>query len=154
MTAPRWPWRRRPDPLGEGVWRRAHDRSRRAVDRFHQVVEPVPAGPVRDGLDEVATGLVVALDRVRELCVRAQAEAPSAGLEVPRGPDGAHPELHRAVSRFAAVAAQASMAATSAAVAEDAGDRDEALRQVATARRSVELAAGHLPPHPPAGHPG
>lgn len=149
----RWPWRRRPDPLGEGVWRRAHDRSRRAVDRFHQVVEPVPRGPVRAGLDEVATELVAGLDRVRALCVRAQAEAPSAGLEVPRGPDGHHPELHRAVSRWAAVAAQASMAATSAAVAEDAGDRDEALRQVATARRSVELAATHLPPGAAGDHP-
>lgn len=145
MTAPRWPWRRRPDPLGEGVWRRAHDRSRRAVDRFHQVVEPVPPGPVRAGLDEVAADLVVALDRVRALCLDAQVAAPSAGLEVPAGPDGGHPELHRAISRWAGLAAQASWSATSAAVAEDAGDRATALAQVESARRAVAIAASHLP---------
>lgn len=105
----------------------------------------MPAGPVRAGLDEVAAELVAALDRVRALCLQAQAAAPSAGLEVPRGPDGHHPELHRAVSRWATVAAQASWAATSAAVAEQAGDRDEALRQVVTARQAVALASSHLP---------
>jgi hypothetical protein len=145
VSAPRWPWRRQPDPLGEGVWRRAHDRSRRAVDRFHQVVEPVPAGPVREGLDEVAADLVAALDRVRTLCVQAQAAAPSGGLEVPAGPDGGHPELHRAVSRWAGLAAQASWSATSAAVAEAAGDRVTAMAQVESARRAAAIAASHLP---------
>jgi hypothetical protein len=145
VTAPRWPWRRQPDPLGEGVWRRAHDRSRRAVDRFHQVVEPVPAGPVREGLDEVAADLVAALDRVRTLCVQAQAAAPRGGHEVPAGPDGGHPELHRAVSRWAGLAAQASWSATSAAVAEAAGDRVTAMAQVESARRAAAIAASHLP---------
>lgn len=108
-------------------------------------MEPVPAGPVRDGLEGIGADLATTLDRVRALCLRAQEEAPSAGLEVPRGPDGTHPELHRAVSRWAGAVAQASWSVTLAAVAEDAGDRHEALRQVGTARRAVELADAHLP---------
>ncbi len=148
MTPAPWPWRRRPDPLGDGVWRRAHDRSRRAVDRFHQVIEPVPDGPVRDGLEQVGTDLAAMLDRVRALCVQAQVDAPSAALEIPRGPDGHHPELHRAVSRWAGAAAQASEAAAMARVAEGAGERTTALARVESARHAAAIAASHLPGGP------
>jgi len=142
---PRWPWRRPPDPLGEGVWRRAHDRGRRAVDRFHQVIEPVADGEVRDGLELVGTDLAVMLDRVRALCVQAQVDAPSSVLEIPHGPDGTHPELHRGLSRWAGAVAQASEAAAMARVAETAGERATALARVAAARRASEVAASHLP---------
>lgn len=142
---PRWPWRRPPDPLGEGVWRRAHDRGRRAVDRFHQVIEPVGDGEVRDGLELVGTDLAAMLDRVRGLCRQAQVDAPSAGPEVPRGPDGRHPELHRGLSRWAGAVAQASEAAVMARVAERAGDRGTALERVEAARRAAAVAATHLP---------
>ena len=142
---PRWPWRRPPDPLGEGVWRRAHDRGRRAVDRFHQVIEPVPAGDVRNGLELVATDLAGMLDRVHALCARAQHDAPSAGLEIPRGPDGTHPELHRGLSRWAGAVAQASEAAAMARVAERSGDTATALQRVEAARRAAQVAASHLP---------
>lgn len=142
---PRWPWRRPPDPLGQGVWRRAHDRGRRAVDRYHQVIEPVGDGEVRDGLDLVGTDLAAMLDRVRALCLQAQADAPSAGLEIPRGPGGRHPELHRRLSRWAGAVAQASEAAVMARVAERAGDRATALERVEAARRAAAVAASHLP---------
>ena len=93
VPAPRWPWRRQPDPLGEGVWRRAHDRSRRAVDRFHQVVEPVPAGRgARRASTRSRPELAAALDRVQRSCAcRRRPAAPSAGLEVPPGRTGATP---------------------------------------------------------------
>ncbi len=142
---PRWPWRRPPDPLGEGVWRRAHDRGRRAVDRFHQVIEPVGDGEVRDGLELVGTDLAAMLDRVRALCLQAQQDAPSAGLEIPRGPGGTHPELHRGLSRWAGAVAQASEAAAMARVAERSGERGTALLRVEAARRAAEVARTHLP---------
>jgi hypothetical protein len=135
----RW-GRRRPDPLGDGVWRRAHDRFRRAVDRFHQVIEPVPDGPVRDRLELVAIDLVDLLDVVRGRCERAQAEAPSAGFEVPRGPTGGGPRLHQRLSRAATLAAQATESAVLARVALRGGRPDDAASLVAGAERAVAAA--------------
>ena len=131
---PRWPWRRPPDPLGEGVWRRAHDRGRRAVDRFHQVIEPVGDGEVRDGLELVGTDLAAMLDRVRALCLQAQQDAPSAGLADPARP-GRHPPraAPRAVALGRSAAAQASEAAAMARVAERSGERGTALLRVEAA---------------------
>lgn len=136
-------WRRRPDPLGEGVWRRAHDRFRRAVDRFHQVIEPVPAGDVRDRLETVAIELAGQLDVVHALCVRAQQDAPSAGMEVPRGADGAAPELHRRISRAANLAAQAAESAAMARVALRQGQPADTEQPVAGAERAA-AASGAL----------
>lgn len=146
--------RREPDPLGDGVWRRAHDRFRRAVDRFHQVIEPVPPGPERDRLELVGASLAESLDIVRTVCVRAQAQAPSSGLDVPRGPDGRAPDLHRRLSRAGALAAQAAEAAamcrvalrSAAADGRDAADRRDAAERVTAAERAAgavrELVAG------------
>lgn len=150
-------WRRRPDPLGEGVWRRAHDRFRRAVDRFHQVIEPVPEGPVRDRLELVGTSLAHALDDVHRLCTQAQADAPSAALEVPRGADGAAPELHRSLSRAAHLAAQAAESAAMARVAlrsgqeADAAARVDGAERAAAAVRSLLGVTGESGPAAPGG---
>ena len=129
--------RRAPDPLGEGVWRRAHDRYRRAVDRVHQVLEGVPAGARRDDLAEVAAVLAGLVDEVRGLCEQAQAAAPSAGLEVPGGRDGRFLDAHRALSRAATLAAQSAEAAVLARVAITAGDDGTAATRVAAARRAA-----------------
>ena len=129
-------WRpRRGDPLGDGVWRRAHDRFRRAVDRYHQVIEPVPDGPVRDRLEEVASDLASQLDVVRELCRRAQSEAPSASFEVP---GGGRPDLHRRLSRSGNLAAQAAESAAMARIAQRAGREEEAVEHAAAAGRAVD----------------
>ena len=74
-----WVRRRGPDPLGEGVWRRAHDRFRRAVDRYHGVLEHVPEGALRAGLESTGAQLAAALDLVHTVCVRAQAVASERG---------------------------------------------------------------------------
>jgi hypothetical protein len=126
--------RRGPDPLGEGVWRRAHDRFRRAVDRYHQVMEGVPDGPVRDALEAVGAGLAADLDAVRARCVLAQSAAPSAGLDVP---GGAWRDEHRTLSRAATLVAQAAESAAMARVAVRAGDTDQALRRADAARRAA-----------------
>ncbi len=99
--------------LGTGVWRRAHDRFGRAVDRFHQVIEPVPPGAARDHLEVAGTRLAACLDEVRQRCTQAQARWPSAALEIPGAGSGEHARL----SKGATVAAQASQAATMVRVA-------------------------------------
>lgn len=99
--------------LGTGVWRRAHDRFRRAVDRYHQVIEPVPAGPSRDRLEIAGGRLAACLDEVHQRCVAAQQRWPSDRLEIP----GAGTGEHARVSRGATVAAQAAEAATMVRVA-------------------------------------
>jgi len=131
--------RREPDPLGDGVWRRAHDRFRRAVDRFHQVIEPVPPGPERDRLELVGAALAESLDIVRAVCVQAQAQAPSSGLDVPRGPDGRAPDLHRRLSRAGALAAQAAEAAAMCRVTlrSAAPDGQDAAERVTAAERAA-----------------
>lgn len=99
--------------LGTGVWRRAHDRFRRAVDRYHQVIEPVPDGPARDRLEVAGTALAACLDGVRERCAAAQQRWPSDRLEIP----GAGTGEHGRISKGATVAAQAAEAATMVRVA-------------------------------------
>ena len=99
--------------LGTGVWRRAHDRFRRAVDRYHQVIEPVPDGPTRDRLETAGARLAECLDQVRQRCVAAQEAWPSDRLQIP----GAGTGEHARISKGATVAAQAAEAATMVRVA-------------------------------------
>ena len=50
-----------PGPLGNGVWRRVHDRFARAVRRYRAVIEVVPSRPVRVELLEIAYTFVYPL---------------------------------------------------------------------------------------------
>ena len=65
--------------LGTGVWRRAHDRFRRGLDRYHQILEGIEDDDVYNELVQVADDLGAMLPRVRAICVRAQASSPSTG---------------------------------------------------------------------------
>jgi len=113
--------------LGTGVWRRAHDRFRRAVDRFHQVIEGVPDGDLRNALELLGARLAACLDAVRAACERAQAEHPSAGLDIP----GPARDLHAHLSRAATLAAQAAQAAMHARLStSDAAAAGRAVEQV------------------------
>lgn len=81
--------------LGTGVWRRAHDRFRRSLDRYHQILEGIEDDALYNELVGIANELGAMLPRVRDLCVTAQAIAPSSGLDIP----GALLQVHRALSR-------------------------------------------------------
>ena len=85
--------------LGQGVWRRAHDRVRRGLDRFHQILERVPEGPALEALIPAANRLADLLPEVREIAVAAQRLAPSDSTDVPASRDGRYADLHRALSR-------------------------------------------------------
>lgn len=112
------------------------------MDRYHQVIEPVPDGPLRDDLERAGARLAACLDAVRATCEEAQARLPSSGLEVP----GAASALHSRLSRAATLAAQAAEAAGMARVrarstppaAPGAPGSPEAQDGAAAVRRAVE----------------
>jgi len=81
--------------LGTGVWRRAHDRFRRGLDRYHQILEGTEDDDVYNELVVVANDLGAMQPRVRAVCVSAQTTSPSTGLDIP----GALLQVHRALSR-------------------------------------------------------
>ncbi|AIY02902.1 hypothetical protein ART_3303 [Arthrobacter sp. PAMC 25486] len=96
--------------LGKGVWRRAHDRFRRGLDRFHQMLEGLAETEPVAGQQAQATenyeAMVVLADEladllpvVREIAAEAQKIAPSDGMEIPLGTGGYLNDVHRELSR-------------------------------------------------------
>lgn len=80
--------------LGKGLWRRAHDRFARGLDRYHQVLEGVEDEVLHAELAGIGDELTAGFARVRRICVEAQLRSPSSGLEIP----GALAAVHRALS--------------------------------------------------------
>ena len=96
--------------LGQGVWRRAHDRFRRGLDRFHQMLEGVHDDELHEALVPVANSLAELLPRVRQLCRSAHAAAPGTGMNIPSGGFAAvHRELTRAGNALATAAEAVAM---------------------------------------------
>ncbi len=95
--------------LGKGVWRRVHDRFRRGLDRYHQILEGVEDDALYNELAIVANDLADLLPRVRAVCCESQSRFPSTGQDVP----GTLIEVHRALSKagnsLAATAESAAM---------------------------------------------
>ncbi|MHA7271241.1 hypothetical protein [Arthrobacter sp. HLT1-20] len=100
--------------LGKGVWRRAHDRFRRGLDRFHQMLEglaeaapehgagPEAAGSAAQNYDamvQLANSLADLLPEVRSIATQAQTLGPSEGMEIPAGNGGYLNDVHRELSR-------------------------------------------------------
>jgi hypothetical protein len=80
--------------LGKGLWRRAHGRFTRGLDRYHQVLEGVEDEALYAELVDIADELSAVSERVRRICVEAQRRSPSDGLDIP----GALAAVHRALS--------------------------------------------------------
>ncbi|SIK24181.1 Uncharacterised protein [Mycobacteroides abscessus subsp. abscessus] len=85
--------------LGRGVWRRAHDRFRRGIERFHQILEKLPHDQNFELLIPEANALADLLPRVRDIARQAQLLAPSQGTDIPASPHGTYSDLHRSLSR-------------------------------------------------------
>lgn len=101
--------------LGHALWRADHDRFRRAVDRFHQVLEGTEADELYAELLPQANRLGELVATVREACVACQRIAPVEGDDVP----GSLEPAHRALSRAANEAATAAQAAAMARYSKD-----------------------------------
>lgn len=125
-------------PLGNGVWRRVHDRFARSVRRYRAIVDVVPSRPVRSELTEIAEDLDLVLDLVRDACERAQAAAPSEGPDVPVGPGDVYFDVHRRLARAATLSARASESAMMARVAVRMKDPDGVRDHIDAARRTVK----------------
>ncbi|MCA4134462.1 hypothetical protein [Arthrobacter sp. M4] len=95
--------------LGKGLWRRAHDRFIRGLDRYHQVLEGFEDDPLYLELVEVANALADLSSRVRVVCIEAQRRCPSDGLDVPGSLAGVHRALSRAGNSLATTAEAAAM---------------------------------------------
>ena len=95
--------------LGRGVWRRAHDRFTRGLDRYHQMLEGVEDDALYNELALVANDLSALLPRVRQACARAQKLQPSSGQDIPGGLIGVHRALSRSGNSLAATAEAAAM---------------------------------------------
>ena len=103
--------RRDDKDLGKGIWRRAHDRFRRAVERYHQVLEGVQDDGLYDELLPIANQVAGLLPRVRTCCAAAQSMHPTDGLDIPGGPLAeVHRNLSKAGNSLAATAQAAAMA--------------------------------------------
>lgn len=95
--------------LGKGLWRRAHDRFHRGLDRYHQVLEGVEDDQLYAELVEIANALGALSERVRTVCVEAQRLSPSDGLDVPGALAGVHRALSKAGNSLATTAEAAAM---------------------------------------------
>lgn len=95
--------------LGKGLWRRAHDRFIRGLDRYHQVLEGFEDDPLYGELVEVANDLAELSARVRVVCIEAQKRSPSDGLDIPGSLAGVHRALSRAGNSLATTAEAAAM---------------------------------------------
>lgn len=102
--------RRDQKELGQGVWRRAHDRFRRGLDRFHQVLEQIQDQDLVTQVVPVANELADLLPRVRSICMTAQSFAPAESQEIPSSDGGWLHDLHRELSRAGNDLAQAAEA--------------------------------------------
>lgn len=129
--------------LGKGLWRRAHDRFQRGLDRYHQVLEGVEDDSLYSELVVIADGLASLLPRVRAVCAACQQLAPSDGFEVP----GELADIHRALSKAGnALATTAEAAAMlSLAVGPVPVGALSVQRRAAAVVEQVELAEQRLP---------
>ena len=100
--------------LGDGVWRRAHDRFKRGLDRYHQILESVRDPELRAAAVPVANELAELLPRVRAVCMEAHVRAPSQTQDIPHSSSGYLSDVHRQLSRAGNAMAQTAEALTMA----------------------------------------
>lgn len=90
--------------LGEGVWRRAHDRFQRSLDRVFQVVEGISDDHIYNQLVQEANEMAMLLPTVRQLCCAAQKITPSTDETIPQATSGVHRSLTKSANDLATTA--------------------------------------------------
>ncbi len=121
------------------MWRRAHDRFERGLDRFHQVLEGIEDdaqyNDLYNGLVAIANRLADQLPEVRSICVEAQAARPSEGTDIPPGASA----VHRALSKAANDVAQAAQAAAMARLDAESHASTDLARGLDSVRRRADV---------------
>lgn len=90
--------------LGEGVWRRAHDRFQRSLDRVFQVIEGIEDDQVYNQLVQQANEMAELLPTVRQICCAAQRVTPSDDEQIPQSTAGVHRSLTKSANDLATTA--------------------------------------------------
>lgn len=90
--------------LGEGVWRRAHDRFTRSLDRVFQVLEGTKDDTVYNQLIGPANEMAELLPMVRQLCSEAQSLTPSDDETIPQLTAKVHRSLTKSANDLATTA--------------------------------------------------
>ncbi len=90
--------------LGEGVWRRAHDRFTRSLDRVFQVLEGVGDVEIYNQLVKPANDMAELLPLVRQLCADAQRLTPSEDEVIPQATASVHRSLTKSANDLATTA--------------------------------------------------
>jgi hypothetical protein len=133
--------RRDDKELGKGIWRRTHDRFKRGLDRYHQVLEGIADDALYDELVVIANELSAQLPQVRGCCARAQKLHPSDGLDIPGGSlAGVHRCLSKAGNSLAAAAEAAAMARLATDAAGSAHAAESVRRRAAIVVEDVREA--------------
>lgn len=103
--------------LGHGLWRQAHDRFQRSLDRYWQIIETDHTGSgseklsleERNGLIHAGNLLVEQAQRVRAVCVAARAHYGEQDMNIPAGASEIHRGLSKAANDLATTAQAAAM---------------------------------------------
>ena len=95
--------------LGTSLWRQAHDRYVRGLDRFHQILAGVQDDELHNKLVPIGDELADQLPRIYQLCKTAHAQYPVKELRVPAGAQQLHSGLSRAANHLATTAEAAAM---------------------------------------------
>lgn len=127
--------------LGRGLWRRAHDRFIRGIDRFHQVLERLATTDMIELVVPAANNLSDLIPRVRAIAVEAQTLAPSEGTDIPASPTGVYSDLHRALSKAGNSAA---LCAEALAMARCFGECSAGCQRQITVERRVQTVVEHI----------
>lgn len=126
--------------LGHLLWRQAHDRFARSLDRYWQIVDPQNSSAIPqeelNGLINAGNVLTDTLMTVQEICAVCRARFGEHDLDVPNGANDIHRYLSRAANDLAATAQAAAMFKRGQASLESVGRRAE---KVLESVRAAEL---------------
>lgn len=115
--------------LGNLLWRQAHDRFARSLDRYWQIVDPHSVSTITqeelNGLINAGNVLTDALNTVQQICTEARQRFGEHDLDVPAGANDIHRLLSRAANDLAATAQAAAMFKRGQASLESVGRRGE-----------------------------
>ncbi|HEY4536181.1 MAG TPA: hypothetical protein VIG71_09475 [Enteractinococcus sp.] len=115
--------------LGNLLWRQAHDRFARSLDRYWQIVDPQRSTAIAqeelNGLVHAGNVLTDAMATVQRICIESRERYGEHDLDVPAGANDIHRLLSRAANDLAATAQAAAMFKRGQASLESVGRRAE-----------------------------
>ena len=115
--------------LGNLLWRQAHDRFARSLDRYWQIVDPQRSTAIAqeelNGLVHAGNVLADAMATVQRICIESRERYGEHDLDVPAGANDIHRLLSRAANDLAATAQAAAMFKRGQASLESVGRRAE-----------------------------